>query len=61
VLTKRSRQRPPTRLCTCATRSSFDLAPEAVAYHRRVRDQRMAILMRGAAETLKAAHAAGAI
>jgi ectoine hydroxylase-related dioxygenase (phytanoyl-CoA dioxygenase family) len=37
---------------------AFDLAPEAVAYHQRVRDQRMAILMRGAAETSRAPHAA---
>jgi non-heme Fe2+,alpha-ketoglutarate-dependent halogenase len=40
---------------------AFDLAPEAVAYHRQVRDQRMAILMRDAAEASKAAHAAGAM
>jgi hypothetical protein len=37
---------------------AFDLSPEAVAYHQRVRDQRMAILMRGAAETSRAPHAA---
>jgi non-heme Fe2+,alpha-ketoglutarate-dependent halogenase len=39
----------------------LDLAPEAVAYHQRVRDQRMAILMRDAAETSKAGHAAPAM
>ncbi len=37
---------------------AYDLAPEAIAYHQRVRDRRMAILMRGAAETSKAGHAA---
>jgi non-heme Fe2+,alpha-ketoglutarate-dependent halogenase len=37
---------------------AYDLAPEAVAYHQRVRDRRMAILMRGAAQTSKAGHAA---
>jgi non-heme Fe2+,alpha-ketoglutarate-dependent halogenase len=40
---------------------AFDLAPKAIAYHRRVRDQRMAILMRDAAQASKAAHAASAM
>jgi Phytanoyl-CoA dioxygenase (PhyH) len=40
---------------------AHDLAPEAVAYHQRVRDRRMAILMRGAAQTSKAGHAAPAM
>jgi hypothetical protein len=40
---------------------AFDLAPEAIAYHRRVREQRMAILMRDAAETSRAGHAAPAM
>jgi Phytanoyl-CoA dioxygenase (PhyH) len=37
---------------------AHDLAPEAIAYHQRVRDRRMAILMRDAAQTSKAGHAA---
>jgi chlorinating enzyme len=40
---------------------AYDLAPEAVACHRRVREQRMAILMRDAAEASKAGHAAPAM
>ena len=40
---------------------AFDLAPDAVACHRRVREARMAILMRDAAETSKAGHAADAM
>jgi hypothetical protein len=40
---------------------AFDLAPEAVAYHRRVRDQRLAILMRDAAKGSQAPHAAAAM
>ncbi len=39
---------------------AHDLAPEAIAYHQRVRDRRMAILMRGAVQTSKAGHAAPA-
>jgi non-haem Fe2+, alpha-ketoglutarate-dependent halogenase len=38
-----------------------DLAPEAVACHRRVRDRRMAILMRDAAQGSQAPHAASAM
>jgi ectoine hydroxylase-related dioxygenase (phytanoyl-CoA dioxygenase family) len=37
-----------------------DLDPDALAHHQRVRDRRLAILMRGAAETSKAGHAAPA-
>ncbi len=40
---------------------AHDLAPEAIACHQRVRDRRMAILMRGAAQTSKAGHAAPAM
>jgi non-heme Fe2+,alpha-ketoglutarate-dependent halogenase len=40
---------------------AHDLAPDAIACHQRVRDRRMAILMRDAAEASKAAHAAGAM
>jgi hypothetical protein len=40
---------------------AFDLAPDAVAYHRRVRDQRLAILMRDAAQGSQAPHAATAM
>ena len=40
---------------------AFDLAPDAVAYHRRVRDARMAILMRDAAQASTAGHAAPAM
>ena len=40
---------------------AFDLAPDAVAYHQRVRDQRMAILMRDAMQGSKAPHAARAM
>jgi chlorinating enzyme len=40
---------------------AFDLAPEAIAYHQRVRDQRMAILMRDAAQGSQAPHAASAM
>jgi non-haem Fe2+, alpha-ketoglutarate-dependent halogenase len=38
-----------------------DLAPEAVALHKAVRERRTAILMRGAAEPSKAAHTAAAM
>jgi non-heme Fe2+,alpha-ketoglutarate-dependent halogenase len=38
-----------------------DLDPAAVAFHQRVRDRRMAILMRDAAEPSKAGHAAPAL
>ena len=37
---------------------AYDLAPEAIACHQRLRDRRLAILMRGAAQTSKAGHAA---
>jgi sugar phosphate isomerase/epimerase len=40
---------------------AFDLAPDAVACHQRVRKARMAILMRDAAEASKAAHPAQAM
>ena len=40
---------------------AFDLAPDAVAYHARVRDQRLAILMRDAAQGSQALHAAAAM
>jgi non-haem Fe2+, alpha-ketoglutarate-dependent halogenase len=40
---------------------AYDLAPEAVACHRRVRERRLAILMRGAAQSSKAGHAATAM
>jgi hypothetical protein len=40
---------------------AFDLAPDAVACHRRVREARMAILMRDAAQASKAGHAAPAM
>ena len=40
---------------------AFDLAPDAVAYHQRVRDQRLAILMRDAAQSSQAPHAASAM
>jgi non-heme Fe2+,alpha-ketoglutarate-dependent halogenase len=40
---------------------AHDLAPEAVACHRQVRDRRMAILMRGATEGSQAPHAAPAM
>jgi ectoine hydroxylase-related dioxygenase (phytanoyl-CoA dioxygenase family) len=40
---------------------AFDLAPAAVAYHQRVRDQRLAILMRDAAQGSRAPHAARAM
>jgi non-heme Fe2+,alpha-ketoglutarate-dependent halogenase len=40
---------------------AYDLAPEAIACHRRVRERRMAILMRGAAQASKAGHAAPAM
>ena len=40
---------------------AFDLAPEAIACHQRVRDQRMAILMRDAAQGSQAPHAASAM
>jgi non-haem Fe2+, alpha-ketoglutarate-dependent halogenase len=39
----------------------FDLAPDAVAYHARVRDQRLAILMRDATHSSQAPHAATAM
>jgi non-haem Fe2+, alpha-ketoglutarate-dependent halogenase len=35
---------------------AYDLAPEAVAYHRKERDSRVAILMRDAAGPSRAAH-----
>jgi non-heme Fe2+,alpha-ketoglutarate-dependent halogenase len=38
-----------------------DLAPEAIAHHRAVRDRRMQILMRGAEQPSRAAHAASAM
>jgi non-heme Fe2+,alpha-ketoglutarate-dependent halogenase len=38
-----------------------DLAPEAVAYHQQVRDRRVAILMRDAAGSSRAAHTASAM
>jgi non-heme Fe2+,alpha-ketoglutarate-dependent halogenase len=38
-----------------------DLAPEAVAHHRAVRDRRLQILMRGAEQPSRAAHAAPAM
>jgi non-haem Fe2+, alpha-ketoglutarate-dependent halogenase len=38
-----------------------DLAPDAVAYHQRVRERRLAILMRDAAQSSKAGHAATAM
>ena len=37
---------------------AYDLAPDAIAGHQRLRDRRLAILMRGAAQTSKAGHAA---
>lgn len=40
---------------------AHDLAPEAVAYHRQVRDRRVAILMRDAAGPSRAAHTARAM
>ena len=40
---------------------AFDLASDAVAYHRRVRDQRLAILMRDAAQNSQAPHTASAM
>jgi non-heme Fe2+,alpha-ketoglutarate-dependent halogenase len=40
---------------------AFDLAPDAVSYHARVRDQGLAILMRDAANSSQAPHAATAI
>jgi non-haem Fe2+, alpha-ketoglutarate-dependent halogenase len=40
---------------------AFDLAPDAVACHQRVRDQRLAILMRDAAQSSQAPHAATAM
>jgi non-haem Fe2+, alpha-ketoglutarate-dependent halogenase len=40
---------------------AYDLAPDAVAYHRQVRDRRVAILMRDAAGSSRAAHTAGAM
>jgi non-haem Fe2+, alpha-ketoglutarate-dependent halogenase len=40
---------------------AHDLAPEAIACHQRVRDQRLAILMRDAAQGSKAGHAATAM
>jgi hypothetical protein len=40
---------------------AYDLAPEALAYHERARERRMAILMRGAAQSSKAGHAAPAM
>jgi non-haem Fe2+, alpha-ketoglutarate-dependent halogenase len=40
---------------------AFDLAPDAVAYHRRAREARMAILMRDAAQASTAGHAAPAM
>jgi hypothetical protein len=40
---------------------AHDLAPEAVACHRRVHDRRLAILMRGAAQSSKAGHTATAM
>jgi hypothetical protein len=40
---------------------AFDLAPDAVAYHGRVRDQRLAILMRDATQGSRAPHTAAAM
>ena len=40
---------------------AHDLAPDAIACHQRVRDRRLAILMRGAAQGSKAAHTATAM
>jgi non-haem Fe2+, alpha-ketoglutarate-dependent halogenase len=40
---------------------AHDLAPEAVAYHQQVRDRRVAILMRDAAGSSRAAHTASAM
>jgi non-heme Fe2+,alpha-ketoglutarate-dependent halogenase len=40
---------------------AYDLVSEAVAYHRLVRDRRLAILMRGAAQSSKAGHTATAM
>ena len=40
---------------------AYDLAPEAVACHQRVRDRRLAILMRDAAQGSQAPHTARAI
>ena len=40
---------------------AHDLAPAAVACHQRLRDRRLAILMRGAAQRSKAGHAATAM
>jgi non-heme Fe2+,alpha-ketoglutarate-dependent halogenase len=39
---------------------AYDLAPKAVAYHQQVRDRRVAILMRDAAGSSRAAHTASA-
>jgi hypothetical protein len=40
---------------------AYDLAPAAVAYHQQVRDRRVAILMRDAAGSSRAAHTASAM
>ena len=40
---------------------AYDLAPEAIACHREVRERRMQILMRDAAQPSRAAHAASAM
>jgi hypothetical protein len=40
---------------------AHDLAPDAVAYHEKVRDRRVAILMRDAAAPSRAAHAASSM
>jgi hypothetical protein len=40
---------------------AHDLAPEAVAYHQKVRDRRVAILMRDAAGSSRAVHTASAM
>jgi hypothetical protein len=40
---------------------AFDLAPDAVAYHRRVREQRLAILMRDAEQGSRSPHTASAM
>jgi non-heme Fe2+,alpha-ketoglutarate-dependent halogenase len=40
---------------------AHDLAPNAIACHQRVRDRRLAILMRGAAQSSRAGHAAAAM